>query len=76
MLLVGLENCKPCQMIHEKYPQIPFVEVPRQAADANKDVYEVKKALGRLGIKEFPVLLNDDMTEVLSLGLIDPKLAK
>lgn len=74
MLLVGLENCKPCKIIHEKYPEIPFVEVPRQAANADKDVFEVKKALGRLGINEFPVLLNDSLTTVLPLSLIDPKL--
>ena len=74
MLLVGLENCPGCKIIHEKHPEIPYVVVPRQSANADKDIYEVKKALGRLGIHEFPVLLNNDMTEVLPLSTIDPKL--
>ena len=26
MLLVGLENCKPCEELHKKYPNVPFVE--------------------------------------------------
>lgn len=71
MLLVGLENCKGCHIAREKYPDVAFVEVPRQAGNANKDVFEVKKALGRLGIKEFPVLLNDDLTQVLPMSLLD-----
>lgn len=74
MLLVGLEDCKYCDIIHEKYPDVPFVEVPKRAANADKDVFEVKKAIGLLGITEFPVLLNDSFTKVLPLSLIDPKL--
>jgi len=74
MLLVGLENCQGCKILHEKYPEIPFVEVPRKAANSNKDVFEVKKALGLLGVTEFPVLLNDALNTVLPLSLIDPNL--
>ena len=74
MLLVGLENCPGCKIIHEKYPEIPFVEIPRQAANANKDVFEVKKAIGKLGVTTFPVLLNDAMNRLLPLLLIDPNL--
>jgi len=71
MILIGLENCKPCEQLHARYPKVPFVEVPRHAASADMDVYEVKKALGRLGIREFPVLLNDAMTVVLPLKMIE-----
>jgi|GEM_PF-6226136 len=74
MLLVGLENCKPCHDFRAKHPRVPYIEVPRNVAHTNKDTYEVKKALGRLGIKEFPVLLNNDMTQVLPLSLIDKDL--
>jgi len=74
MILVGLERCPGCKIIHEKHPEIPYVEVPRISANADKDVFEVKKALGRLGITEFPVLLNDSMNKVLPLKLIDPNL--
>ena len=74
MLLVVLENCGPCEKLLEKCPGVPFVRVPRKVENTDKDVFEVKKALGRLGIREFPVLLNNDMTEVLPLSLIDPDL--
>ena len=74
MLLVGLERCPGCKIIHEKYPDIPYVELPRISANADKDVFEVKKAIGRLGITEFPVLVNDAITKVLPLSLIDPNL--
>jgi hypothetical protein len=74
MILIGLENCKPCKVLHKKYPDIPYVVVPRQVANGDKDIYEIKKALGRLGITEFPVLLNNDMTSVLPLTLIDPNI--
>ena len=74
MLLVGLENCPGCKIIHEKHPEISYVVIPRQAGNSDKDVFEVKKAIGRLGIQEFPVLLNDAMNKVLPLSLIDPNL--
>ena len=74
MLLVGLENCKPCIELHKKYPNIPFVEVPRKSANADKDIFEIKKALGLLGVTEFPVLLDDALKTVLPLSLIDPEL--
>jgi len=71
MLLVLLQNCKPCMDLQAKHPNVPFVVVPRISANADKDVFEVKKALGRLGITEFPVLLNNDLTQVLPLSLLD-----
>lgn len=76
MILVGLENCPGCKIVHAKFPNVPYVEVPRSSANADKDVFEVKKAMGRLGITEFPVLINDDMTEVLPLEILDPNLKK
>ena len=74
MLLVGLQDCPGCKLIHEKYPKVPYVEVPRLVENAHKDVFEVKKAIGRLGVTEFPVLINDAMNRILSLSLIDPSL--
>ena len=71
MIIVGLENCPGCKIIHDKYPNIPFVEVPRHAANANKDIFEIKKAIGRLGIMEFPVLLNDALNIVLPLTILE-----
>ena len=74
MLLVGLESCPGCKIIHEKHPEVPYIEVPRRAANADRDIMEVKKAVGLLGVKVFPVLLNDALNGILPLSLIDPKL--
>ena len=74
MVLIGLENCKGCHILHDKYPDFPYIEVPRKIENADKDTYEIKKALARLGVREFPVLLNDSMTQVLPLSLIDKDL--
>jgi hypothetical protein len=71
MLLVGLENCKPCMELHAKHPNVPFVEIPRHAGKTDKDTFMVKKALGRFGIKEFPVIFNDDLTELLPLSVLE-----
>jgi hypothetical protein len=71
MILVGLENCKPCIELHEKHPQIPFVVIPRHAAAADKDIYEIMKAIGLLGVTEFPVLLNDALNRLLPLTLLE-----
>ena len=44
------------------------------AANATRDVFEVKKALGVLGVTEFPVLLNDALNRVLDLSIIEENL--
>ena len=74
MLLVGLENCPGCKILHSKYPEIPYVELPKMAANSDKDTFEVKKAIGLLGITDFPVLVNDAITKTLPLTLIDPNI--
>lgn len=75
MVLIGLENCEGCHIIHGKYPEIPFIEVPRKTEHCDKTMIEVKRALYRHGIDKFPVLMNDDLTVVLPLETINPELA-
>ena len=74
MILVGLEKCKGCEILHKKHPEVPYVEIPRITANGTRDVFDVKMAIGRLGIKEFPVLLDDALISVLPLSLIDPNI--
>lgn len=73
-ILVGLESCPGCKIIHEAHPEVQYVVVPRTSANADKDVFEVKKALGRLGVTKFPVLLDDSMQAIIPLEKLDPKL--
>lgn len=74
MILVGLENCASCKIIHENHPEVSYVVLPRQAANSDKDVFEIKKAIGKLGVRDFPVLVNDAITKVLPLSLINSNL--
>ena len=71
MLLVCLENCKPCEELRKKHPSIPYVILPRRAGYADKDIYEVKKAIGLMGVTEFPVLLNDGLNRLLPMTLLE-----
>jgi hypothetical protein len=71
MLLVCLEDCKPCEELREKHPNIPYVILPRRAGYEDKDVYEVKKAIGLMGVTEFPVLLNDGLNRILPMTLLE-----
>jgi len=73
MLLVGLQNCAGCREMHEKHPELSYIEIPRRVEFADRDIYPIKIAIGRLGIKEFPVILNDSLTSVLPFSTIGEK---
>jgi hypothetical protein len=71
MILVGLENCNCCTVLHNKHPEVPYVVVPRDPAESNMDVFEVTKAISILGVAKYPVLLNDALNRVLPMSLIN-----
>jgi len=70
MILVGLENCKPCHEMKAKHHELRYVEVPRESK-GDSNALLVKKRMNLLGVHEFPVLLNDGMTRVLDMSLIE-----
>ena len=75
MVLIGLEHCPGCMIIKSRHPELPFKEVPRKIGpNTPKELIDLKKLMGKLGIEEYPVLMNDEMTEVLSLKLIEPNI--
>ena len=71
MIIITLENCKPCHDLIAKYPNVKYIELPRRIENADKDMFELKKRVGQLGIREFPALVNDEITEVLPLSALD-----
>ena len=71
MILIGLQNCEPCMEMHKKHPNVSFVEIPRHVCNADKDLYKIKTAIGRFGINEFPVLMNDSLTKVLPMNILE-----
>jgi len=66
MILVGTHYCKFCKIYHEKHPEIPYVEIPPSCRGLwHTKESRAKKACGKLKVKGYPVLLNDDMTEIV-----------
>ena len=71
MILIGLENCPGCKIVKEKYPNLPYKELPRKVNEGDTQSMNLKKRMGQLNVTEFPVLLNDGMTKVLPLTLLE-----
>ena len=75
MKLIGLEDCPGCKIIKEAHPEVDYIEVPRIGACAkSKELCDIKKLLNTLNLTKFPILMNDELTEVLSLETLDPRL--
>ena len=74
MILVGLEDCEGCKIIHAKHPEVQYVVVPRKIESCDRDILEIKRAMFRLGVKMFPVLVDDGLTQIIPLEVIDPEL--
>ena len=64
MIIVGIPPCKACKLLANKYPLIEYVELPMRAGEGHARALEVKRALTKLNVKYFPVVLNNDMTQV------------
>lgn len=71
MIIVGLSDCPGCKLIHEKYPEVLYKELPRVVAEGDTQSMNLKKRMGQLGVTEFPVVLNDGMTKVLPLEMLE-----
>ena len=71
MIIIGLENCPGCKIVKEKYPDILYKELPRKVDKDDTNSMNLKKRMGQLGVTEFPVVLNDGMTKVLPLEMLE-----
>lgn len=69
MIIVGLESCPGCKLIHEKHPNIPYIELPR-SGEVTKDMVTLRDIISKLNITEFPVILNDGLNRVLPLSIL------
>jgi len=74
MIVIGLSDCPGCEIFHAKHPELPFVEMPRKIG-VTKDLQPIKKALGRLGVTEFPVILDDMLSQVIPMEEVDKEFA-
>lgn len=71
MIIIGLENCPGCKLVKEKYPDVLYKELPRKVTEGDIQSMNLKKRMTALGVTEFPVVLNDGMTKVLPLEMLE-----
>jgi len=71
MIIVGIPPCKACKVLAEQYPAVEYVELPLVAGKGNPRALEVKKAIRKLNITGFPVVINNEMTEVLTYSALE-----
>jgi len=64
MILIGLEHCPGCSIVRANFPNVNFIEVPRNATKENNNV---KRILDELGLADYPIVLNDAMNQALPL---------
>lgn len=64
-VIVGIESCKACGPISEKYPENEYVCLPRKIiAEEYLRILTIKKTIAKLGVTSFPVVLNRFLTKV------------
>jgi hypothetical protein len=66
MLIIGIENCNNCTTLHNQHPNTPYIILP-QNSSGNHQIQNIKKRLHILGVKEFPVVVNDGITKIIRL---------
>jgi len=67
MIIIGIEGCKNCHVYKDLHPEYMYVEIKRGVKFSSPDILIIKKRLRRLGFDfHFPVLLNNQMTELIS----------
>ena len=69
MTIVGLEGCGSCHVVHERFPNIKYIVVKKRCAE-DKSCTEAKKALSKFNVEHFPVVFNEDFTELLPLDIL------
>jgi hypothetical protein len=70
MIILGIENCPGCKKLRDRHPDLVYIEIPASSG-GDRDVIELKKKVQDLRIDRFPSLVNDDITEVFPVSLID-----
>ena len=75
MIIISLEGCHNCEIFKSRHPELRVIEIPR-SCEGDKMCQNVKKVLNKFDVKEFPVVMNDGLTQVLTMESIDPEFAK
>ena len=65
MILVGAHFCGACKHIAKQHSDVRYVEIPERIKDWSSPEGRAKKAVQRLRVSMYPVMLNDEMTKIL-----------
>ena len=77
MIIVGLQNCETCKVFKQRHPDLTYIEIPRKMS-RNKDdrVRQIKIMTGKYKLNVFPLIIEDDLSDFISIRIIDPVFAK
>lgn len=75
LIIIGLENCKPCKVFIARHPEMPYITLPRRCK-TDKQALALKRKLTNLGSIGFPALLDTHTDRVIPLSDFDPQFAK
>ena len=76
MIIVGLEGCESCKILRAKYPNMKYVEIPRKVGISTGQLHEIKKMIGKSGLNQFPMLIEDDLSGFIPMVVLDEEFAK
>jgi hypothetical protein len=67
MIVLGTSWCHACRELKARGlpPGYRYLEVPARCEDRGSEEWRAKEAVARLGIRGFPVVVDDGMTRVL-----------
>ena len=75
MIIISLEDCNGCMIFKQRHPELRVIEIPR-SCEGDKTCQNIKKILSKFDVKEFPVVMNDGLTQVLDMERVDPEFAE
>jgi glutaredoxin len=65
-IIVGLENCSDCKRYKNLHPEHKYVSLDMNSNLSKEERINLKKVLEKLNWdKKVPVLLNDNMTQII-----------
>jgi hypothetical protein len=78
MIIAGLQHCESCKELKKKYPDFRYVEILRKSGHSfnSNSILKIKSLIGKKGLDQFPILIDDNMETIISIKEFDPEFAK
>ena len=75
MIVIGLEDCATCKEFHSLHPVLRYLEIKKNKRSSG-DVLKAKKLLYEHNLHVFPIVVNDNIDQVISIRNIDPEFSR